>query len=238
MQRFYSFKIVTYNSLEYVEAFSKLTSHYAYILHDKDLKEDGTLQSEHYHVLCTFTSNKSFESVRKLMGGPENTFVHAMTDKFGDYLYLTHKNAPEKYQYPDDIIITNSQEFFISSTEKTISNDEFINDISPYSMLSKLDLARKYGRDYIKNSRTYHEFAKNAFVEQYFIERGFSDNICLLTYDSFLFDMFIHYLIPFFSSFPPDVRQILFGEVPLELGELPAQNLNSQFINVVGLPKK
>ena len=79
MQRFYSFKIVTYNSLEYVEAFSKLTSHFAYILHDKDLKEDGTLQSEHYHVLCTFTSNKSFESVRKLMGGPENTFVQAMT---------------------------------------------------------------------------------------------------------------------------------------------------------------
>lgn len=220
MQRFYSFKIVTYNSIEYVESFIKCTSHYAYALHDKDLKSDGSPQSEHFHILATFSSNKSFEAVRKLMGGPENTFVQAMTDKFGDYLYLTHKNAPEKYQYSEDIIISNSKDFFVASIDKSISNEEFINDISPHSMLSKLDLARKYGRDYIKNSKVYHEFAEIAFEEQDFIERGFKDGICMLSYDSFLFDLHVNYLDPYLKShLPNSIYKILSEEHPLELGK-------------------
>lgn len=191
--RFYSFKIVTYNTLEVVEAFCSSCKHYAYALHDKEDTDP------HFHVLATFSSNKSFEAVKKLMGGNQNTFVQPMTDKFNDFLYLTHENAPEKYQYSKDIVITNSREFFIASESKTITNEEFVFDIC-FSTKSLIELAVKYGRDYIKNFRKYSDFAKSTQKQSRDLENGYDERLDLMTYDHFLLDMYSLYISPFFEK--------------------------------------
>lgn len=207
--RFYSFRIVTYNTEDVVKSFIKSTSHYAYALHDNDVDDNGVLRSPHFHILCTFSSNKSFDSVRRLMGGEQNTFVQPMVDKFGDYLYLTHKNAPDKFQYDDCIIVTNSKEFFTPSVDKTISNDAFLNDILPSSVLSLRSLATKYGRDFIKNSRVYFDFGRRVFNQEFDIARGYPATCDLLSYADFYCD-FCSYLSDFyFSHFPADIALML-----------------------------
>lgn len=184
MDRYYSFKIVTYNPLSYVQAFISHTKNYAYILHDKDTTDS------HFHLLATFTSNKSFNSIKTLMGGDQNTFVQPLKDKYGDFLYLTHKNAPEKFQYSDDLIVSNNLKFFTDTEKAVISNEEFLNDISPYSLLSYRDLAVKYGRDYIKNYKAYHSFAYEALKQQQHIDLGYKEELTFITYPEFLIDLY------------------------------------------------
>lgn len=186
MERRYSFKIVTYHTNpEIITEFTKCCKKFAYILHDKDCHEDGKPNDPHYHILCTFKANKSYEAVRKMFPEGQNTFVKAMTDKVGDFLYLTHKNAPEKFQYEDKLITCNDKSFFEEGELKAISNEEFLNDIAPYSMLTYREKAIKYGRDYIKNFREYEKFTELMVKEEREIKRGYNDNINLTSYESF-----------------------------------------------------
>ena len=67
MSRFYSFSIVSYASLSEIQNLLQACRHYVYILHDKDVNEDGSLRSPHFHILCTFVQNKSFNSVASLV---------------------------------------------------------------------------------------------------------------------------------------------------------------------------
>lgn len=70
----------------------------AYIYHDKDIKEDGSLKKPHYHLLIVFPREKSINKLSKETGVPLNLI------KWKAYLdlsvqYLVHQNNPEKYQY-------------------------------------------------------------------------------------------------------------------------------------------
>ena len=182
MGRHYSFKIVTYNSLDRVLSFVLTTSKYAFILHDKDNTDP------HYHILATFKQNKSFNSVRSLIGGEQNTFVQPMTDRYNDFLYLTHSNSPDKFQYSSEDISCNDLKYF-SFSDTTISNEEFLTDISPTSMLSYKELAIKYGRDYIKNYSAYHSFAIMADKQSRYIDRGYPSKLSLIDYSVFLVEL-------------------------------------------------
>lgn len=74
-------------------------------LHDKDIKEDGTPKKAHYHWIIGFEKNPpkpaEFIAAIKAVGGvviQDKMFVH---NAWGAVEYLTHKNAPEKYQYEE-----------------------------------------------------------------------------------------------------------------------------------------
>lgn len=74
------------------------SSDIAYIYHDKDTKDDGTLKKPHYHLLIVFVREKSIKMLSKETGVPLNLI------KWKAYLdlatqYLIHQNNPEKYQY-------------------------------------------------------------------------------------------------------------------------------------------
>ena len=71
---------------------------YAYILHDQDDKKP------HLHIMIRCTDTRNSEHVAKWFGVNENQ-IGRVKGRFTDALrYLTHKNAPGKYQYiPENV---------------------------------------------------------------------------------------------------------------------------------------
>lgn len=78
----------------------------AYILHDKDINEDGTPKKAHYHICISFTNARTVQQVAKLLQIPDNYIEPSKRFEDG-VLYLTHCTYPEKAQYEFDDIITN-----------------------------------------------------------------------------------------------------------------------------------
>lgn len=150
-QRYYSFKVVTYNTdLDCIKPLLSACSDWAYILHDKDDVDP------HFHVLCVFKQPKSFKRVCDYVLGNQNTFARLMTSKYDDYDYLIHKDIPDKFHY-------DSQERFCSRksywelTKKENDIREFLEDLIS-DELTEYDMALKYGRDYIRHRLTYRDF--------------------------------------------------------------------------------
>ena len=80
---------------------------YAYILHDKDKDKDGNQKKPHWHICIRFKDSVPTESICKWFGITEN-YINKIRGRFGDALaYLTHKNAPEKYQYLEEEVKSN-----------------------------------------------------------------------------------------------------------------------------------
>lgn len=184
--RSYSFNIVTYvTDIQAITDFCTNTFKYAFILHDQDLNK-----SPHYHIICSFKQNKSFDSVRKLLPAHQNTIVEKLIDKYGAFEYLTHKNNPDKFQYSSELISTNDLKYFERPLSKEFSNEQFLFDLC-FSILSEYDLAVRYGRDYIIHRSQYLSFKNVILSEQLSIERGYPAYFELLTYERFLSD--IHY---------------------------------------------
>lgn len=79
--------------------------------------------------------------------------------------YLDHKRQPDKHQYDATMFQYSDYEYWVRrlktldapNTNKEISNDEFINDLTTYDAYT---MARKYGRDYIKNYQKYEQFRR------------------------------------------------------------------------------
>lgn len=161
MERFYSFWIVTYHTNKaIIDDFVSNCFKYAYILHDKDDTDP------HYHILCSFKQNKSFESVRQLFPSGQNTIVKRLVDKFGSYSYLSHQFEPDKFHYNPSDIVCNDLNYFVERTTNAIDNDAFISDLMPDSGLSYRDLAIKYGRDFIRNFKSYLAFAMMVYRQE------------------------------------------------------------------------
>lgn len=82
---------------------------YAYILHDKDKKEDGTVKPPHYHIMVRFTDAYKLKTIMGIFDNliPEQYF-EGIKGRWGDALaYLTHSNAPKKHQYDPAAVVSN-----------------------------------------------------------------------------------------------------------------------------------
>lgn len=80
---------------------------YAYIIHDKDKKEDGTVKSPHIHLMMRFSEVQDTRYIAKWFNVGEN-YLCKVKGRFADALeYLTHKNAVEKYQYSESEVVSN-----------------------------------------------------------------------------------------------------------------------------------
>jgi len=88
---------------------------YAYIKHDKDLKEDGTPKLTHYHVVLDFANARTFQALQKKLVGAH---IEQPTNIVACYQYLIHLNDKTKYQYNSNEIISNHLEYVKSQLEK------------------------------------------------------------------------------------------------------------------------
>jgi len=166
MDRFYSFKVVTYNTKESeIQPLLDKAFKWAWILHDKD-KTDP-----HIHILCTFKQNKSFEQVRKMVEGEQNTFARKMEDKYQDFIYLPHsEDFPDKALYNESDIHSNDMSYFQRGCKKSVDNEEFVDDLLDPNMTYR-QKAIKYGRDYMRNFRTYEKFVKFLRYQERILEK-------------------------------------------------------------------
>ena len=81
---------------------------WAYIIHDKDVKKDGTPKDPHIHLYLNFRqSSADFKTVAKWFND-EPQYVSRVKQRKKDILmYLTHQNAPDKYLYKDEDVVSN-----------------------------------------------------------------------------------------------------------------------------------
>lgn len=88
---------------------------WAYILHDKDVTEDGTTKEPHVHIVVELIDSRQYSTVGGYVGVPAQ-YVCAIRQKTksgkrmvsdigGALSYLTHRNAPDRYQYNDSEVV-------------------------------------------------------------------------------------------------------------------------------------
>lgn len=78
----------------------------AFIYHDRDINDDGTIKKPHYHVFVQYGNTTTYKNIFELFGSIcANGHIERVISPTGAYQYLTHKNRPEKTQYADDEIV-------------------------------------------------------------------------------------------------------------------------------------
>ena len=152
-------------------------NHYAYIVHDKDttLNDNNEVITKpiHTHLLIVFNQNVSVRTIknRLLEYTEHNIFGQPIKDKKGAYRYLTHKDDLDKYQYDASLIVEYDNYFSKYDLSSDLSlNKEYleINQmIDDFVILTYRQLACKYGKDFIKNYKSYEYYFSLIYVQEY-----------------------------------------------------------------------
>lgn len=127
---------------------------YAYIIHDKDIKDSGELKTKHIHlVICSPKRHQLKYFIRIVadaLGVNDNQVSILPCDNVGGRIqYLIHKNNKEKYQYPSSDIRTNFNEgvlndYLEEDTTQTFTTADIIN-ICRESNGNRLFIIQKIG---------------------------------------------------------------------------------------------
>lgn len=138
---------------------------YAYILHDKDVHEDGTPVAPHWHIMIRFKRPVQTESLCKWFGIKSNMIGYIL-GTFGDAVaYLTHRNKPEKYQYLDEEIKSNYD--FKVEVEKALSKKKTSQRKEEIIELIRSGIVREYNYTEYITALEYDKFKRaidNAFT--------------------------------------------------------------------------
>jgi hypothetical protein len=162
-----NFSLVTYVSMADIENYCKLphVKNYAYILHDKDIKEDGSLKEPHIHVVLSYHNARTRSAVlADFKDFSQNTLVEECIELEGCLDYLTHKRNPDKFQYPVDCVKTNFG--YYRGDYTTEDNTAYCLVMDIMKGLSRLQLLRKYGRDFAINRDKYYGLATEIAQEE------------------------------------------------------------------------
>lgn len=158
----YSYSLVSYAKPEEFESLLKQAKHWAWILHNRDDKEP------HYHIYVSFYTKKSPKQVLSMINSEENTFWEEMKSTPQDLLtYFTHEKEVNKSQYEFNEIQFDDDKYWAKGAEienKENENTEFLENL--LKKTNRREMARKYGRDYMKNYRAYEEFARMLEYEE------------------------------------------------------------------------
>jgi hypothetical protein len=118
-------------------------------LHDKDCNPDDKEKKPHYHVIVTCDGPTTFSNVCTLAQDKLNGAIPiGLQHPRGYYRYLTHKDNPEKYQYPEnEIILINdfAIEDFMERTRSEVQTikikvHEFIRNHAIFEYCDLLDM--------------------------------------------------------------------------------------------------
>jgi len=159
--KFYTLFIRTFSPRDEIEkVVSKMElDEYAYIEHDKDLKEDGSPKERHFHILLY--RKLGFRLTPLIKAFTQNTLIQVCISKKKCYEYLTHKNDKDKAQYKSSLVTEyhrNDVDTFSVTAEEARANqyEQMLDDIE---QLSRREMGVKYGRDYMLNFERYEKFS-------------------------------------------------------------------------------
>lgn len=134
---------------------------YIYILHDRDIKDDGEIKKEHYHVILHFPNARTIKTLSKKLNVEENNF-YIIKSFTGQLRYLIHYDDDEKTRY--NVEEVKGTLFMLSKFKRSIkgSQDEtadvsqiyefiFDNDINDLTILL----------DFVLDNNLYSSFRRN-----------------------------------------------------------------------------
>ena len=135
---------------------NSLVDEYAYILHDRDVKDDGTPKEPHLHFLLVLRRSRRLADIQSclkktLQGNVMLQSCHSVTASYG---YLTHENEDSKAHYDESSIVSSADRSYWKSDTSSNDCDKSLDTIlSAYlDLLNSMPLtecAKKYGRDFI-----------------------------------------------------------------------------------------
>ncbi len=145
--------------IEILQTKGKSIRSFALIKHDK---EEGEL---HHHIVIRTHTNWKCLQVAKWFKSPtgQNTFVQPVRDRQGILDYLTHENAPEKYQYDKSDIIDGGLDDLLPACESSDESYEIVEMLIKKTSIR--ELVRLYGKDFIYHYGSYVAVA-NAIKEE------------------------------------------------------------------------
>lgn len=134
--RIWTFQLYTDNQkhnqiLEYI----KRNYVYAYIIHNKDITEDGEIKKEHIHLILFLENARDLKSIVEEFKIEKN-LVEKVKSKRYMIRYLTHEDQTEKAQYNKKDIITNNESEILKAY-KTEDEEQQISKILTYIITKK-----------------------------------------------------------------------------------------------------
>lgn len=154
-------------------------SHYALSLHDKDVNDDGELKKAHIHCILRFGKQYTCSRIMKMFGEKMARPFIFIEDEFCRYYdYLTHKDEEDKYQYPEEQIVTDDISYWVREYENHIRDptdgenvaEQIINDM--IATRPTRELVKKYGREIVINYKYYRNIAGMVYYEEYLRDKG------------------------------------------------------------------
>ena len=126
---------------------------FAMILHDSDVRPDGSTKTPHFHVVIEAQKRARLGTTLIRLaddfGVNENQVsVQAYDDFAFEVQYLVHKNNPDKFQYPDTSILSNlSKDDILSLLDQEVAPKLTIQDLINVcsSTKSRIEIASKLG---------------------------------------------------------------------------------------------
>lgn len=129
---------------------------WVYILHDKDLKEDGTPKNPHWHIYLHFDNARQFKYIAKWFGIPVS-FVSKIKGRFCDAVsYAIHKNRPNKFQYSTDELKYKNVDISLELAQSEVKG---IKDTRLFEILSDIDTGK------IKEYNIYDKVSLQEYVK-------------------------------------------------------------------------
>ena len=104
----------------------KTIKEYAMILHDQDLKEDGSLKKPHYHLFLNYgSSNPKIKDIASWFDIPEHAVEKVHSNKYLTLRYYLHLDSPEKHLYrAEDMIASfDVKDYFLKESLKLCKSD-------------------------------------------------------------------------------------------------------------------
>lgn len=134
---------------------------YAYILHDKDINEDGSAKTPHVHLVGIYHTNRQRLStiLNDLSCHIEVNALAISIDKCSDFAmsvqYLIHRNNENKYHYALTSICSNLQinelQQYMERESTQLSTTALLDIVS--SAKSKVEVYSKIGLEYYRQYR-------------------------------------------------------------------------------------
>lgn len=140
----------------FVKDNNSVVSEFAYILHDRDVKDDGTPKESHYHFLFVLNRSRRLSDIQSTMKKTlqGNVMLQSCHSVSASYGYLTHENEDSKVHYDESSIVSSADSSYWKADTSSNDSDKSCDIIiSAYlDLLNSMplkDCAKKYGRDFI-----------------------------------------------------------------------------------------
>lgn len=123
-------------------------------LHDKDVNPTGEVKKAHWHVLITFSGNKSYQQMLEITKMIKAPNPQKCVSAKGLIRYFCHLDNPEKYQYQTADIVSHGVDVqgLLELTRSELNQVlkeifDFIDDNTIYSYRDLLQVVRSSGKD-------------------------------------------------------------------------------------------